>query len=302
MRKSIDYFLYEVRSLDDLPPAVGAAIAAALPDAALEGIVVIPPQEVLFSRKGWLQWLYRTHLTPPRTLVFARDSVVVVEAPPGEIPQTTIIPLDQLLQVDLRVVLLSSALRFSWAAGNGSGSLDKELIFNTVGERIIRRRINALRTKLSAGLDPAAAGEPALSLDALSTLPLKFYNYLRLSLLPGEAPQQFVYQPAITLQQGRFRQCLSPQRLLALTEHFLIVVEETVATLEPQYGMAMCWYPRRVIGPGHLVPEEAEDWGWFTLAIGSTGKRLRLPLGITQAAALQAALGAAVPLQAVAMA
>ncbi|MBZ0306309.1 MAG: hypothetical protein K8I82_09605 [Anaerolineae bacterium] len=247
MRKTRDYFLYEV---DSLP----AQISDSLPGD-IQKIIVIPPQE---------------SLTPQRSLVFSPDQIIVLEW--FQNIDFTSIPVKRLIQIDLTSILLYGLVRFIWADETQIHSKDIE--FNTVGYGLISKQVNWLRTQMIQSHCPAQAKTVPLP-ELPPQFPLKFRNYLHLGLLSGECIFTAVYQP-------RFER--TPARVLALTDDFLVVVEESG---KHSYGMTLSYCPHRFIQQIESETTQEIIWLWFTVGLHRQTKKLGFPLSQHNAAALE---------------
>ena len=100
------------------------------------------------------------------------------------------------------------------------GGPDPRLEFSTVGLHMLRAAVGRL-----AGGPPASAANPAPGI-SLAALPLKFRNYLRTALLPGEAVRAACFLPEVLPDGGWLRSRLAPNRTVAFTDWHMIVLEE----------------------------------------------------------------------------
>lgn len=296
MRKAINYFLYTVAAVDDLPPAVGAAIKQHLTDPDIEMIIVIPPQDYTVSSSQpahwWQQVLpFNWRHTPQRTLAFGGDKIVVVETLPDSAIKTILIPLDSLIYAEFSIILLYAYVEFAWAQ---DGQVEKlKIEFHAVGDKAIQRVLEWARTQIAKHIPRADTGQPGVG------LPFKFKNYLKYSLLPGERVLEAVYQPAIRRGEGWFQPDFSPNRAVAVTQYHLIVLEEELqrgllgrirSQNRVNYGIILRYCPLRGLRSTSLDRED--ELTWLRLRLGLAGAELSmdLPLAAHGAVALQAAL------------
>lgn len=239
MKRTADYFLYPVKSIEDLSPAVAAAVEQRMPVSAIQKIVVIPPQDYPVARgKRFYGTIFDIHTTPRRVLVFSDDEVMLLEVEtedPLKI-NTLVIPFQCLFRIKLKVILLVASVNFSWVDRDHVETVT--IGFNAVGERLIRQQIMRIRGILTNGIDTPALPEMAVS----RQIPLKFRNYLNSSLLPGERIFSVIYQPFPKPDEW-WKRSPVPNRLIALTNFSLIVLEEDHERWISEYGMITQSFP-----------------------------------------------------------
>lgn len=288
MRKSIHYFLYRVAGLDDLPPDVGALIRSQTDEAAIESLFFIPSQDYTVTPTGWrlnVPFLWRR--TPARTLAFTPTHIIVVEAEDSQRLTVISIPLASLVSINLTVVLLYAFFELTWLEGHGVQTLRVE--FNAVGEHIVREALARVRAHIAP---PAGLWPDPKAWAGLAEAPVKFRNYLRYHLLPGEPVALTVYQPAVRRGEGWFQPTLGPNRALGLTDRELLLLEDPRERLTNRYGLAARFYPLR-----HLVRvacQPAPEAVWLRLAFGNdlAAAEVQLPLAEAAAARVNQALSA----------
>jgi hypothetical protein len=283
MRKAIDYFLTEIEMVDELPEAVRAAVLEVTPEASIGAIVTIPPQENRIEQGKWWQRLpFLIHVTPRRTIVMSAEQVIVIEVDGEGALNRIVIPIENLIEIDLTVVLLYGILKLAWIAEADVRSL--QILFNTVGERILRKQLGWLRAQIVRRAPSHTypyRDQPAVSAAAF---PLKFRNYLTLSLAPGECARAALMQPAIYRTFGRLRRALSPNRLIAITDDFLVLIDEERPFRYMNYGMSMRYRPLHAIRQIDL--EAGAEATWLKLAMPDEVHVSALPLHADTAEAL----------------
>lgn len=287
IKKTRDYFLYRVDSPDRLPPQVREAVSVPAED--IQAIIVVPPQEHLVRRGSRLyKWLFRTLLTPQRTLIFSPTQIVIIESESDGTINTTLIPVTELLEIDLTSVLLFGEVRFMWL--NQNGIQTKQVEFNTVGYRTMSTQVNWLRTQLM---------QQYLSYPVRNTLPLpsvppdfplKFRNYLQQGLFPSECLYTVVYQPALRRQMSRLLTPSAPARVLALTDYFFILVEEGQADRRATYGMTLSYVPHHLIQETVCETTPEATWLWLKVGMNQRTQKLGFPLQPENAAAFERGL------------
>lgn len=287
LRPGFERFPRRFASLDELPPAVRDAILRVEDPAGIVLLMILPPQEYAVQRKNWLRYLpFGWRVTPPRWLAFGPCQITLVEAAPDGGVRTAVIPFADLLEIRLVSVLLYAYLELAW---RGAGRVERRrLEFNFVGERLVRRGIDHMRDVLRVAWRHGAAPDAPVAL--ANIMPLKFRNYLRAALLPGEPILDAAYQPAIRQGERRPRRYLSPNRAIARTDHALILVEEDHPGSRRDYMMVQCYYPLAHLSAAAL--DVGQDARWLRLWFGAQtcGQEVRLPLEADTSAVLDDAL------------
>jgi hypothetical protein len=285
MSKAIDRFLEVVDSAEQLP-AVYRDEFRRLAEQPIHRIILCPPQEFPVRRIGWLGDLpFGWRLTPQRVLVFGDCHITVMTLESQGMVSAIHIPLEALVCIELATVLLRAHVRFAWARGNQIDTL--QIDFNAVGELKMRRELDYVRCIMAARSSRAGvAGAGA----ACEHLPLKYYNYLKFSLIPGEQVTAVVFQPAIRHSRSLLRTYLSPNRAVALTNQAVIVVEDERRSPQPDYAVITRFLPL-----GHICTatvEVKDDVGWLCLELGTQTAHtdLSFPLLPGEAVRLRAAL------------
>ncbi len=287
MGKAIERFLDKVESIDDLPTAVGAAIRQY--DAAVQSIIVIPPQEYPIRRIGWLGDLpFGWRLTPRRTIAFCASQIIVVECDAKGVLTTKVIPIQALTSIELTTVLLYAYLCFTWSEAAQVETMKIE--FNAVDEHIIR----ALLTTPRAAIAAQGPAVPPIVKVSSRDLPLKFRNYLRLALLPDEHVAAAIYQPPIRRAERWLRAFLSPGRTIAVTSQHVIVLEDDIKA-HMQYTMATRFCPLRSIRRVTFQQASEAIWTRLTLGTAEAEHEITFPLLESEAAALRNALCMVLP-------
>lgn len=281
-KKAIHYFLYPVGSLADLPPPVSAALRPHLSEAQIQAIIVIPPQDYAIYREArWKKNLsFAWRITPQRTLVFAGQQIVLAEADKTGTINTQVIPLDCLVYVKLGMILLYAYLELAWMDGQQIRKLFIE--YNAVREKFIHQQISRARTQIGAHLPPV----PLPPLNSSAPLPFKFNNYLNYNLLPDERVLAVVYQPAIKRGEGRLQPYIAPNRAVAVTDHFLLILEEKERRREITFGIITSFIPLDRVRQVTFRP--ADNLCWMLLELGGTvTERLEIPLETANADSLR---------------
>ncbi len=284
MVKPIDRFLTKVETVDELPGPVAAAVRQSQADQSIFGIVVIPPQEYPIRRIGWLGDLpFGWRVTPRRTVVFGERFVVIVDADRMGSLDTTVIPLNTITSLELATVLLYAYMQLTWIDGDQIRSTKVE--FNAVDEHIIRCYLDQLRDFSSIHQEPV----PLVQDTSLAHLPLKFRNYLRMALLPGERLVVAVHQPPIRRAGGWLRPLISPHRTVAITNQHVILLEDELRS-HMEYAIITRFLPVRCIQS--LAFERTEDAVWMRLSLGDTAAKhhIDMPLEASAVEEIQRAL------------
>lgn len=238
MKRSTDYFLYTVKRVDELPEPVRVALQAQ-PITGDSTIIVIPPQEYGVLRMNWLRILpFTRRTTPQRTLIISDEQIVIVEMADTGL-NTIVIPVPDIIYIGLGIILLYAYLELVWVENNQPHEIKIE--FNSVGDSIIREQIIRLRTMLAEQQYPtASSGRTALN---VRNFPFKFQGYLGHSLLRGEQLLGAVYQPALRDSHRWRRTYLSPNRVVAVTDQSVIILEDAENSPTSNYGIVTRFVP-----------------------------------------------------------
>ena len=235
-KKAIHDYASRVASLDDLPPVIAAAIRQHTTAAAIQSLLVLPPQSYpLYRARRWRILPFGWRVTPERVLVFTPEALFVAEPDAAGHVAMRAVPLADVLACDMTVNLLYGCLGLHWIV-DGQVAVQR-LEFSTVRLHLIRAALDTWR----AGLPhPAGDAAPGIS---LAGLPLKFRNYLRTALLPGEQVRAACFQPEISLGGGWFQPRLTPNRTVALTDWHVIVLAEDGSRPVANYGLITQIFP-----------------------------------------------------------
>ena len=288
VRRGCETFLVPVATLDALPPGFADSLTAVHPAATVRGMLLIPPQPFLTSRLDRLRrpW-YATRYTPRRLLAFGDEQITFVEQAGESAGEPVIIPIESLLALDLTIILLHATIEFTWASGSQARSL--KLRFNSVGERFMQAelsRVRALRASVP-GKRPPLSREAARA-EALN-LPLKFRNYLWLTLLGDDAVVELVYQPAVH-DRGRFHRQIKPGRLVAVTTREILVLEDI---RNAEYGITRRCYPLSALAQVCYQALPDGDGLRLTFRAGMASHDVTLPLSADNVSRLEHAVALA---------
>lgn len=282
MKRSMDYFLYTVKNVDDLPAPVRTALQA-YPVTGDSTIIVIPPQEYGVLRMNWLRILpFARRTTPQRTLVINDEQIIIVEMTDAGL-NTIVIPVQDIIYIGMGIILLYAYLELVWMGNNQTHEIKIE--FNSVGESVIRDQISRIRTILARQQDAAITdGSTAPN---TKSFPFKFQSYLRLSLLRNEMLLGAVYQPALRDSRGWRRIFLSPNRLVAVTDQSVIILEDAENSPASKYGVVTRFVP--VLHIREIVFKRDLSLSRMDVLLGTedTLQTLSIPLDARNARVLQ---------------
>ncbi|MBN1564047.1 MAG: hypothetical protein JXA10_09410 [Anaerolineae bacterium] len=237
MRRGTELHPRIIYDTAELPAAIHQTLAPYLAAQTTHRLIMIPAQHYRELQEGpwWRALLLELRITPVRTLAFQDDRILIVEGAGGEYEPdlaVIVIPAANLVAIQLATVLLYSYVELWWAVADRIETIRIE--FNSVGADVIERELRRLRsaeqpqremmplTEL-APVDPVAAHEHKQKREAL---PLKFRNFIRTSLLPGETIHAIIYEPAIRQPGVRLNPFLSPNRAIVLTDQNLIMIKD----------------------------------------------------------------------------
>lgn len=221
MRKERNRFPRKFQSVEDLPRPVAELVFQHLPPGVIRLIVTIPPGAYPIRRKMWgIELPFGWRQTPERTLIFGQDHFLMIDAARDEGFVCECIPLAALVELQHFQVLLYSWLALRWDASGEVRTARAE--YNSVGTRLMWKGISAIRETFAQRPLPG----PGVDATSLADFPYKFRNYTMSSLLPGEQLAGAVYQPAIRAQERRWSRYISPNRVLALTDRSIVLIED----------------------------------------------------------------------------
>lgn len=284
--KTVHYFLTQVDSLDTLPRETAAAIQAEAHSQALNGMIVIPPQEypvVRSMRLLHLPFLWR--ITPKRTLAFGERDLICVSVDGQGQMVTHVVPLTSITSLEIATVLLYAWAQFTWT---GRGQVETlKIEFNAVGERLLRQHMGGMRGASFTCQPNLVAADPRVE-QVVAEMPLKFRNYLRYALLTGEKLRAVLFQPAFRRGDSRLHPYLAPSRAIGLTDRAVVLVEEDVAA-RTTYGVITRYFPLEKVADVRFEPDDV--CVWLSLAVGQRGatQTVRLPFQASRVPALEAA-------------
>ncbi len=285
MRRGAEHFLVPIKSVDELAPPVSAAIRAVQPDSGIRRIILIPPQEYPTFRISWLRDLpFGWRKTPKRTLVFGDDQITLVEESPSGDLSTILIPYARICDLHLCTVLLYAYMELHWVDEAQIQSLRIE--FTLVGLPHIRRGLEHVRARML----PTLPESTSAAVPPLEGLPLKFRNFTRSSLLPGERVHTTIFQPAVRREVGIFHPLIAPNCAAVVTDYHLIFVEEEVSGACREYAANVRFYPLSRIRRAEAEPGEPVSSLRMAVGIGETVREIAVPMAYPNAEALCAAL------------
>ena len=277
---SLERFAYPVPGIEDLARPVRAALEAQLrPGETARQIIFAPGQDQpVTSRRlrdrlsAWLSW----QRTPEWVLLLTDERLLVAASPEGaSSPQITMIPLADLLWLELGTILLHSWVAWSWASAGRSQ--EQRIYFNTVRDDLFWELVNTMRRAI---IGQSGRPQPQGDRDfaAFAGLPFKFRNLIPLRVLfPGEQAQAVVYQPALWRRRlGVFRQQRAPTTVVALTRDHLVVAQDDLSNVRAAYGLIARYCPRDRVRGATLERAPGDLWLNVTLGLGETEQTLRL--------------------------
>lgn len=222
MRRTRDRFPEIVGSVSELPALVAESIPQSQPVDAIRVIIRIPPGAYPVRRAMWgIELPFGWRQTPERFLAFGERVVTVLEAEEGAVTAMTSAPLAALFDIHLFQELLYSWVEFVWGGQDSVDTIKVE--YNSVGSWLIWRGITCIRESFPC--QPLPEPESPSDID-LTEFPFKFKSYLRSSLITGERLVAAVYQPAIRPATRRWRRFISPNRVIAVTDRNILVIED----------------------------------------------------------------------------
>ncbi len=238
-KRGFDRYASRLKNISELPVELQSSAVTVLDSREpIRTILVFPPQ----IQRGW-------HYVPKQVLLFTATDVIHLLASiwPDEEPQVTPLQACDLMYMKVSLLLLYGFLEFVTPGEREPVRLGVE--FNTVDWYCLSAPLQTFwdATKATVDLPVQPAGTHSSVIQrAFEELPLKFLNGLRIyGLLPGEELEEFVFQASISQPWLHFFQRpVSANTLLALTSHYMVVIEEE---LNVKQGWIVSYIPRNGI-------------------------------------------------------
>lgn len=286
VRRGTERFIREVTTLEDVAEPIRAALRDHFGAEALRLALYVPPQEYPVRRTGWLRDLaFGWRRTPPRTVAFGGDRIVIVEDHGGAL-EVYAVPLQDLVEMSIVTELLYCYVDLAWVTAQGPQTMRIE--FNSVSLRLMERGLSWARAEIAE-----RAALPALREyvgNVPQSVPFKFRNYLLISLLPGELISTVVFQPRIRKPNTRWPVYLTADCAYALTDAHLITVQDARRSRRKEaasYLMARNYVMRRQVLDLSLEPDGEAVWHVLKTGRTGAGPELRWLLTEPRGSALQ---------------
>ena len=175
----------------------------------------------------------------------------------GDTFKTKCYPLEKISCVEIRTVLLDTYIKIIGVTGNGIPDSSK-IRMNSVTTRLFTPIIERIRQGTADFRGPAQSSELA-KFDHWLELSLKFTNYAKSSILPGEKVIQSIFQPEIRkiffkIMDKIFYRILSRAVAIILTDQELIIIQdaERIFYEDNSYGGIWNYIPLNKIGALYL--------------------------------------------------
>jgi len=170
-------------------------------------------------------------------------------------------PLEGILYVEWRTILLDSQITIRGIIGNGDPA-SSTLRFNSVTDYLLIPIVNRIR--LAGAASQVEIRNPELrNFDHWFDLDFKFMNFARRSILEGEKVIHAILQPEIrtrilSILGNRFSRRVSPTVASILTDRELIMIrEEEKQIAKERYGGIWTYIPLNKIAKLSLSPKDA---------------------------------------------
>lgn len=238
-KRGFDRYTSRLKNISELPIELQSAVVTAFAAReTIQTILVFPPQ----IQRGW-------HYVPKQALLFTASGMAHLLASiwQGEEPRVTSLKGCNLMYMKVTLVLLYGFLEI--LAQGESEPVRLSVEFNTVDWYRISSPLQCFlenaKTTANLPVQPANGNSPTAQ-RAFEELPIKFSNGLKIhGLLPGEELEEFVFQPSASKRWLYFFQRpVSANTLLALTSHYMVVIEEE---LNVKQGWVISYIPRNNI-------------------------------------------------------
>ncbi len=282
MLRTVDRFPYCYSHLGELPQPVADKVREANGDAGVIGIIHLPPQERSSTFIGRFGLRFLWHDTPTWTMVFGEQQLTLVSRDSDGQMVTYVIPHRDVVSIEIGTILLYAYVELQWLAADHIDRLKIE--FNAIGERMIRMHLDQIRPWIAPPIE-------ALEVEGLPLpdLALKFRNYLRMALLPGEKLREVVFQPAIFGRGRWIRTQLAQGRTIAVTDRHVLFVEDDPRP-HNRYGVVTRYIPLGKVQNVSLDP--MPEYSWLRMIVGNTHltREQAIPLEAPAAAILSDAI------------
>ncbi len=198
-------------------------------------------------------------------VIMLMDQKVVVLKKKDDDVNANIYHMEEIQQVQMGSTLLDSWLKI---CGKTNGRFNCETIdFNTVMDELFEPVLDEVR-RHTLGLLSTDQPIEDQKLNDLKELNLKFYNYGKMRLLPGQCVLAYAYQPEVKLSfWKRATERETEPHLLVLTEKELLMIKETgqrKKSATQKYSGIWTHIPLKKIDTIELAPLD-DGWGELTV-------------------------------------
>ena len=201
------------------------------------------------------RWGFRK--SHPKLFFVLDDSITFLELGRAGVARRTF-PFAGVTRVEMGRILLHAWIKVSGVSEGQNASVTVE--FNSVVEDLFRPVAETIRAA-AAGIPPA--GEESLrpeweKLDFLAKISIKFANFAKLGLIPGEEVLAAIFEPDIR-QKGLFGlRTVVPTHLVVLTDREMILIsDDRHRDLHQTFGGIWSCMPLGKIGRMHAAEDEA---------------------------------------------
>ncbi|SMP41879.1 hypothetical protein [Anoxynatronum buryatiense] len=250
--KTMKAWAVKVNSIDEVPEVFRGTIVDLL-----EGNTTFP--HMVYAPKN-----SQTGKPSVDTVMAATLDQVMFCMQEGNGIRTLIYDFAELQAIQIGTVLLQSWIRFF--GNTTSGYKDTKLYYDTVMEELFLPVVENARLK-ALGLSEQGTEPDAGVLGQLMEESMKFLNYGKQSLLPGQRVRSMVYQPRAKGTTTSEETNETAPHLTLLTSEELILIQETKkdTSATQKYSGIWTYIPLHQITTTML--EESNDDGWEKLTI-----------------------------------
>jgi len=209
-------------------------------------------------------WPYTVFIPPtkwdaagkrPKVFSMVEDGIMYFEDMKTEVKRV-FYPFDGILYIEIGRMLLSS-----WMTIHGmvNGQYRQSTIsYNTVRDDLFDPIIQTIRERISSS-EMLLEGQNGERLNDLKQLDMKFLNYTKNALLPGERIINIIYQPSVQeANQQSFTDLPEHTHAVVLTDNELILIKEDnhkYKNIHSNYGVVKDFIPLENIA--NMTTEEA---------------------------------------------
>ncbi len=225
--------------LTELPPVFRDSFVAHVPTIDPFPYTILTP-----SREHFI------HRTNEKLIVDLGDEVIVLESLAEQV-RVYRFPVAQVTYCRYSLALLMSSLTICGNTMQGE-AVEVTILFNSISDYLFLPLLQSLRSATGVPADSAWTRE----LEKFNTVPginIKFANYARRAMLPGDNLEMALFQPEVRRTVVRFfgfrygRSLLPPQMALLTARELILISEDPRKRPDDRHGGDWTYIPRRQV-------------------------------------------------------